>query len=50
MQGWWLRLTKFVSNSKELLTSIPQKDRRQEAPVKRLLETTRDNEKALGVL
>ena len=37
------RLTKFVSNSKELLMLIPQKDRRQEAPDKRLLETTPDN-------
>ena len=33
------RLSKFVSNSKELLMSIPQKDSRQEAPDKRLLET-----------
>ena len=30
------RLTKFVSNSKELLMLIPQKDRQQEAPDKRL--------------
>ena len=44
------RLTKFVSNCKELLMSIPQKDRRQEAPDKRLLETIPDNERALGVL
>ena len=43
-------LTKFVSNSKELLMSIPQKDRRQEAPDKRLLETSPDNERALGAL
>ena len=44
------RLTKFVSNSKKLLMSIPQKDRRQEAPDKRLLQTIPDNERALGVL
>ena len=44
------RSTKFVSSSKELLMSIPQKDRRQEAPDKRLLETIPDNERALGVL
>ena len=30
--------------------SIPQRDRRQEAPDKRLLETIPDNERALGVL
>ena len=30
--------------------SIPQKDRREEAPDKRLLETIPDNERALGVL
>ena len=44
------RSTKFVSSSKELLMSIPQKDRRQEAPDKRLLETIPDNKRALGVL
>ena len=44
------RLTKFVSNSNELLISLPQKDRQQEAPDKKLLETSPDNEKALGVL
>ena len=44
------RLTKFVSNSKELLMSIPQKDRWQEAQDKRLLETIPDNERALHVL
>ena len=44
------RLTKFVKNSKELLMSLPQKDRRQEAQDKRLLETIPDNERALGVL
>ena len=44
------RLTKFVSNSEELLMSIPQKDRRQEAPDKRLLETIPDNGRALDVL
>ena len=45
----WCRLTKFVSNSKELIISIPWKDRRQQAPDKRLLETIPDNEKSLGV-
>ena len=44
------RLTKYVSNSKELLMSIPQKDRRQEATAQRLLERIPDNERALGVL
>ena len=44
------RLTKYVSNSKELLMSIPQKDRRQEATDQRLLERIPDNERALGVL
>ena len=42
------KLTRFVSNCKELLMSIPQKDRRQEAPDKRLLEAVLDY--ALGVL
>ena len=44
------RLTKFVTNSNELLISFPQNDRQQEAPDKKLLETSPDNEKALGVL
>ena len=44
------RLTKFVSNSKDLLMSVSQRDRRQEAPDKRLLETISNNERALGVL
>ena len=44
------RLTKFVSNSEELLMSVPQKDRRQEAPDKRFLETIPDNGRALDVL
>ena len=44
------RLTKYVSNSQELLMSIPQKDRRQEATDQRLLERIPDNERALGVL
>ena len=44
------RLTKFVSNSNELLISLPQKDRKQQVPDKKLLETGPDNEKALGVL
>ena len=43
------RLNKFVSNSKKLLMSIPQKDRRQNAPDKKLLEIFPDNERALGV-
>ena len=43
------RLNKFVSNSKKLLMSIPQKDRRQVAPDKKLLEIFPDNERALGV-
>ena len=42
------RLTKFVSNCTELLMSIPQKGRRQEAPDKRSLEAVLDY--ALGVL
>ena len=44
------RLTKFVTNSNELLISFPRNDRIQEAPDKKLLETSPDNEKALGVL
>ena len=44
------RLTKYVSNSQELLMSIPQKDRRQEATDQRLLERIPDNERELGVL
>ena len=45
-----LRLTKFVSNSKELLMSIPQTDKQQDVPDKKLLETILDNKRALGVL
>ena len=45
-----LRLTKFVSYSKELLMSIPQTDKQQEASDKKLLETILDNVRALGGL
>ena len=45
-----LRLTKFVSNSKELLMSIPQTDKQEDVPDKKLLETILDNKRALGVL
>ena len=44
------RLTKFVSNSKEQLLPITQKDRWHEAPNKGLPETISDNERALRVL
>ena len=44
------RLTKFVSNSKKLLMSIPQTDKRQGAPDKRLIETIPNNERPLGAL
>ena len=43
-------LTKFLRNSKELLMSIPQKYRRQEAPDKKFPETVPDNERSLGIL
>ena len=44
------RLTKFLSNSKELIMLIPQTDRRKEAPHKTELETIPNNESALGLL
>ena len=44
------RLNKFAGNSKELLISIQQIDRWQEAPGKKLLETIPYNARAPGVL
>ena len=40
------RLTKFVSNSKEVLLSIPEADRRQGISDKELLESSHGNERA----
>ena len=49
-RGWWIQINQILSIIKELLLSIPQTDRQQEDPDKKLLETILNNERALGVL